>query len=115
MTTIKVEDMLYRRLAHQVVFVPNKFKYEKNQQGEWLETAKTNETGSRGYVYAIGGNSGTNTYQPKAERYDVALNKWTKIADLPWPSFSLTLVQIDHQYIFAFGGIFESKPTKDGI
>ena len=99
--------MITKRLAHQLIYVPQDRRWVKREQ-EWLKLSELGEAGSRGFVYAIGGKIPSpplnNSFAMECEKYDVATNTWVNIASLLRGAYSMNLVDVEKKFIYVFGG-----------
>lgn len=63
------------------------------------------------YVYACGGLSSNTNIVKSCERYDLRKNWWyTDMPDLTEPKFSVTMIVVDHTWLYCFGGVGEYNP-----
>ena len=68
-----------------------------------------------GKIYAIGGGARivagrSGEYRPTLDVYDVAMNRWTRAADLPTPRSVMSSSVVDGR-IYVMGGAFHRGPT----
>lgn len=38
------------------------------------------------------------------EKFDISMNCWVEIADLPYPAFSMNMLHLNKRFIYVFGG-----------
>ena len=88
----KKADMNVKRVGHSIIYVP-------------AMQASQSLTVENGYLYAIGGRTNDSTRTKTCERYNIALNKWEKIANLNHARSKCALAfSIAEQAIYAFFG-----------
>lgn len=56
------------------------------------------------YIYVAGGLTDNSTFTRRCERYEIATNKWSNIADLNYDVIAPCMTAFNDRYIFKFGG-----------
>lgn len=66
------------------------------------------------YVYACGGLASNQAIVKSCERYDLRKNFWYQdMPDLSEQKFSLTMIVVNHTWLYCFGGVGDYLPEND--
>jgi subtilisin family serine protease len=80
------------------------------QGAHWMAYTCTDEEGAQGTCFYFGGLGPGNNLTAYSQKYDIATDTWTRIADLPTPVFSAVAGYIDGKVYVAGGFTSTASP-----